>query len=1018
MSRRRRGCPDVLFRFGFTRLRVAFSFPVIFAVGTFRVSFSAAAQSPASSGGASAQAQPANGPDPVLLGLDYYRQGKCKDAEPIFEGILLRAPKDIAIRKLLGQCYLQDKNLDEAQKQFQLVLEADPRDVEAYQGLIASMGEMQKQHFEQERKIYQSRAAKAEELRSNHEFALAGKLIKARRLEEAQGVLIDLLKSHPDFTAAQVQLAEIYSTTRQFDQAAEVYIALAERLKGSPDFLLRAAENCEWGKDYSRATQYYRLYLRKKPSSTQALLAMGRILMQEKNYAEAVPYYRLYLEENPRDTEVRTTLADILMWSRHWSEAASEFKRLVATRPSDVRLRLSLAQCYDQMGMRDSALAAYEDVLKLDPRNPQALKARSEYLRYFDELPRQQGYAAVARKDFDAAARFFIQYSQRHPEDSGMLLEIARVYSWVGRREAAAKYYEEYLQQAPADLAIVREFAQLEIDDKRYAEARKCYASLTQGSQATQADYVGLLHTYTWAGDLEGAQPVARRILAIDPNDAEARGALSEFAEQNRLAAEKARREERGNAERLAAAGRYPEAIAAYRGYMAHYGADRTTELLIPRLYSWGKDWTASIREYQAYLQKYPDDTTARLELAQVENWSGHYRSAEGDYRAVLQQKPQDLTALTGITEVEEYQQKDPFNLRKDYLDLLRADPGNSLAEKGLEKIHSDIAPALTFDNNDFADSDDVFRSLSSMEMSLPFPGRVKLTPIYKFGFFRQNLADTRLTDTSNAAGGRIEFSRLNGDSLSAELGDVRWDEHEKVGAIDSETTRGSLYAHAVAGFRLGKNNTLGFEYVHQDAVYDLTTVQVLEAGVMQDAIMVSYQRPISERVRFWTSAGMNFYTSGTLGNEPRNTQPRLSAILAYQAKSWLTLGYATRLTGFAEASRIYFSPTLYQTHGLTYSIDRTLAKSLFVSADGEFDYGRIGTHRMAVPVGPSASTTGASVNSFELAFVPRLNWRMRHGITLRGGLRFSQGLGGSSLNAPGTIYRTGGAELSVQKVF
>src|SRR5690348_2016011 len=57
--------------------------------------------------------------DMVLQSLEFYRHGDCKKAEPLFEQILLRQPKDIATRKLLGNCYLQDKKMDEARTQFQ-----------------------------------------------------------------------------------------------------------------------------------------------------------------------------------------------------------------------------------------------------------------------------------------------------------------------------------------------------------------------------------------------------------------------------------------------------------------------------------------------------------------------------------------------------------------------------------------------------------------------------------------------------------------------------------------------------------------------------------------------------------------------------------------------------------------------------------------------------------------------------------------------------------------------------------
>ena len=949
--------------------------------------------------------------DRVLRSLEFYRHGDCKNAEPLFEQILLDQPKDIATRKLLGNCLLQDKKMDEARTQFQLVLDIAPLDVEASQGLKASMSEIQKQTLLKQSLAIQSRAVTAEEFQSSHEFTDAEKLIKAHRFSEAEKILDGIVSRHPDSVPARQRLAEIYSSTNRFDKAAEMYQTLSEAKKSSPEFLLRWAENLEWGRNYPKAAQAYRLYLVRKPNDPAALLALSRILMQGGNYTEAVKSYRLYLARKPGDNDARMVLANMLMWSGHYAEAVPEFERLQQSRPADLHVRLSLAQCYQQLAEKDKALKAYQDVLNLDPAHPAALKARREYLKYFDELPRQKAYAALERNDFDTAIPYFIQYSKTHPDDAQILLQIARVCSWAKRFPDAERYYGEYLQRMPHDTAVLRELAQTELWNKQYPEARKNYELLTRDPSAKAEDYESLLQTYTWNGDLAGAQPVAQKLIQIDPHNELARQTLQTFTEQKKLAA-------RTQAEELAAARRYPEAIQAYRRYMDAYGKDPQIELLIARLYSWGKDYTASAKAFRDYLALHPKDEQARLELANVENWSGHYGPAETDYRAVLQQNPHDVDALVGVAQVMDYQQKDPFAIRDSYLNVLRTDPRNATAEKRLEEIHPLVAPALTYSQNAFSDSDGVFRTVNSLEMTFPFHRRVRFTPLYNFGYFHQDVAHIGLESFGNGAGGRIEVAGSNGMTLLGELSGVNWSESERVGTTLFQTNRTSLNARAEASFRPDRRGTLGLSYLHKDAVYDLTSVLTLAAGIMEDRLLISYQRPLSERVRFWTTGGFSHYTSGTLPSQFTNTQPQFAARLDYQPQSWITVGYSMRASGFTNASPIYFSPTLYQTHGLAYTFSKTVTKNLFVSADGEIDYGRIGTHRSAVPIGVSTSLTGTSVNTIELALVPRLKWRLPHRITLQLGYRFSQGRGGSALNLPGSLYRTEGAEFSLAKIF
>ena len=225
--------------------------------------------------------------DLIVQSLDSYRHGDCKTAEPLFDKILVRRPKDISTRKLLGNCYLQDKKMDEAKAQFQLVLDTAPQDVEAFEGLKKSMGEIQKQTLLKQSLAIQSRAVTAEEFKSSHEFTDAEKLIRARRFDEAEKILVGIVTRHPDSVPARERLAEIYSTTSRFGKAAELYQTLVDRKNSSPTFILRLAQNLEWDRNFGKAAQNYRLYLQKKPNDSGAELALARLLMQGGNYPEA-----------------------------------------------------------------------------------------------------------------------------------------------------------------------------------------------------------------------------------------------------------------------------------------------------------------------------------------------------------------------------------------------------------------------------------------------------------------------------------------------------------------------------------------------------------------------------------------------------------------------------------------------------------------------------------------------------------------------------------------------------------
>lgn len=964
----------------------------------------------------------------IRQALILYRAGKCGEAEPLFEKILLRDPKNIAVRKLLGNCYLREKRMDDARTQFQLVLDTAPKDTEAAEGLRASVGEIQKREELKQTLALEAKAATAQELQDSQEFRRAAQLTKARRWGEAEKIIEGIVRRNPASVPARLRLAEIYSATRRHDKAAETYRSLAEK-KGAPSATtLRLAQNLDWG---------------------------GK-------YAEAAKYYRVYLERIPQDTSARMALANALIWSQRYQEAVPELKQLQSKRPGDLRVPIALAQCYEQLNEPDQALQAYQQVLQLDPTNPMARAAKERYLRDLVELPRRKAFQALEHNDFDGAAQSFAEYLQKHPESTETVLQIARVYGWGQRFPEAVRYTREYLRRKPEDFTVLRELARLELWMRDYESALRDYQQLIQSPAALPDDYEALVNAYSWAGDLPGAESFARKLAQLDPNNRVARQALSDLFERRKLAA-------RTQAEELAAAGRYPDAVAAYQRYMKSYGKTQQLELQIPRLYSYGKDYGHAIEAYQGYLREYPQDLTARLELANAENWASRYDDAEVEYHRVLQADPRNVTALLSVAQITENRGEDPFTVRDRYLDVLDVDPRNSAAERRLEEIHPQLASSLGYSQSSFWDSDGLYWSLNVVEGSLPLPGHVRVTPFYTFGYYHQlrqlgqlsqvilpsgqilqvqpspeinaineKIGELNGTILRNGGGARFEMTRGSRWSVLGEGGAVVFSQRTPFPADATPLVRTlsgdrtSVSGRAEITYRAGKNSTLGLTYTHRDAVQDLNTVASLAAGIMGDTLFLSFQQPLSERVRVWVAAGGTHYSRGVDSKFSSTTQRRLSTRLDFSVRPWATLGYSMRLSNFNSPSPLYFSPSLYQTHGLSYALSHAISKRLRASVAGEVSFSRITPKKVVVPTGTSTVVTNCgipnfpllntttpsgncSTNAVETAVVPTLSGQVHRSLIFQLGYRFSLGRA-SSFGSP--VYQTSGAEFSLKKLF
>ena len=928
---------------------------------------------------AGAQAPAADESDLISRSVDLYRQGNCKEAMPIFEKILEGSPKNTAIGKLLGQCLLKERRMDEARAQFEKVLEISPKDVAALEGLRAAVTELQKTEQVRQSLAIESRALTQEELKAKTQFDRAGELIAAGRFPEAEAILDSIIQRYPESPTARQRRAEIYSTTNRFEAAAAEYRWLSQRPGAQPAYLKRMAQNLEWDGKLGEAESAYREYLGKKPD----------------------------------DLTARMSLGEILTWAGRFREAIPEFEAVLAGMPNNLRAQLALAMCYEQTDNFDKALEAYEKALAIDPESPQAQQARDRAAKFLDEMPRQQAYAAIERGDLDAAARLFIRYLEKHPDSQETVLQIARVYVWAEKFAEARPYFETYLERQPGENGVRRELARIEMWTQNYPAARRHYQTLVVGLDAARSDYESLIRAHMWDGDLAGAQPHAERLAKLDPDNAVARAALTEYAEQKRFQA-------RNRADELAAAGRFVDAAQAYREYMASYGSDRDTELLVCRLYSWAKEYQAAAGCYRTYLGSGEPDTTARLELATIENWAGNYFSAESEYRTVLVEEPRNPTALLGLAQVLDYRGDDPIKVHNAFEQVLEAQPENTLAQQRVRTLRPQVSPTLDFLNDTFTDSDGLYWSRNAIEATFTLPGRVKVTPFYSAVYFRQRRcvqSAGEFSPPNPIVNGCVSSANPSINSLNARMRalagsmwgtgggvrvtitpNARWFWMGEIGALHYDSGNDTLNVKTELYYRIGNEHMVGVHYIRRDAIHDLWTVPTLAAGIVGDTVLLSYQVPLSPRWLFWAQAGFTHYSGGIDNAFPTNTQGRAAARLLFRPHSSIKMGYAMRLTGFDRASPLHFSPSTYQTHGFVFNLDHPVTESFRFIMEDEIAYSRID-----------------GLANMEFSFAPSFNWDINQYFSLRFGYRFARGQN-SGFNVDD--YQTQGGMIRLLIVF
>ncbi|MDR7559789.1 MAG: tetratricopeptide repeat protein [Armatimonadota bacterium] len=140
------------------------------------------------------------------------------------------------------------------------------------------------------------------------------------------------------------------------------------------------------GRQYGEAAEAFRASVSASPRATAALLAMGDVEFRRGRYREAIAAYRQVMARYPYTYigELHRQVGLFALRGGFLQEAVRELREAVALDPEDWLAYHLLGHANLQLGDRESARAAWEQVLRL---NPEFQPAR-EQLRRLDGTAR------------------------------------------------------------------------------------------------------------------------------------------------------------------------------------------------------------------------------------------------------------------------------------------------------------------------------------------------------------------------------------------------------------------------------------------------------------------------------------------------------------------------------------------------------------------------------------------------------------------------------------------------------
>jgi tetratricopeptide (TPR) repeat protein len=470
--------------------------------------------------------------------------GRIERAEAELRAVVQKSPEFYDGNRVLGRVLLDRSGSDrakveEALRYLQAAYKTNPDDLST--GIAVSQILRSLNRIADAERVLAAMVERAPDQRALT-FNYAQVLTALDRIAEAKQYLERTVAIDPTYSAAVMQLLDIYQQEAQWQKAADVLQPLIsenpmrlELQRQQAYFFLRAG-------DARGARDRFRTLTASDPKDTRSLFYLAEALNDLEEYAEAEKIFRQLIESDAKDVDYVTSLGLSLAGQKKWDEASQTFTKLqgMADVPPNLVAvaRTQLAFIELQKANYDKAIENAKTIFTFnDKPNTQAINIALEALKKQKKTEEAVALLAPLALQFPSDpfvnARYIAALASSGQKEKAAELAAAQVK--LGTRNAVASA-EAYIQAGdfPAAIALLRSAISAKADDvdlqfqlgsvheragdRKAAEAVFLEVLKKNPEHAPSLNYLG----YMWAENgvnLERAQEMLTRAVGQDPDN-------------------------------------------------------------------------------------------------------------------------------------------------------------------------------------------------------------------------------------------------------------------------------------------------------------------------------------------------------------------------------------------------------------------------------------------------------------------------------------------------------------------
>jgi|GEM_PF-1788910 tetratricopeptide (TPR) repeat protein len=201
-------------------------------------------------------------------------------------------------------------------------------------------------------------------------------LEKLGKKEAAEKEYRAILSASPGLATAHAGLGELYEGMEKPAQAAEAYLAAAEKTPGVK-LRLKLAELYTSSGEIDKAADEYRRVITEAPELAPAYNRLARLLFEKKRDAKGALKYALKGSAvNPEDNDMKDTLGSIYLSTGQYEKALAAYSGIINGGSTNPAAYYRLGLVYKKLGRGADAAGAFEKALNINDEFPESSEAK------------------------------------------------------------------------------------------------------------------------------------------------------------------------------------------------------------------------------------------------------------------------------------------------------------------------------------------------------------------------------------------------------------------------------------------------------------------------------------------------------------------------------------------------------------------------------------------------------------------------------------------------------------------